>query len=103
MISATSSTATFILMTLLGMQILYQVYAVLARSNGGGSGDKKGEGAIVGIAALVCHYMGIYLLLYLGVRVILGVIDVENARYTGLLAESTARSPGSATEAMLFD
>ena len=90
-------------MTLLGMQILYQVYAVLARSNGGGSGDKKGEGAIVGIAALVCHYIGIYLLLYLGVRVILGVIDVKNARYTGLLAESTARSPGSATEAMLFD
>ena len=31
------------------------------------------------------------------------MIDVKNARYTGLLAESTARSPGSATEAMLFD
>jgi hypothetical protein len=31
------------------------------------------------------------------------VIDVKNARYTGLLAKSTARSPGSATEAMLFD
>ena len=53
------------------MQILYQVYAVLARSNGGGSGDKKGEGAIVGIAALVYYYIGIYPLLYLGVRVIL--------------------------------
>ena len=50
------------------MQILYQVYAVLARSNGGGSGDKKGEGAI---AALVYYYIGIYPLLYLGVRVIL--------------------------------
>ena len=58
-------------MTLLGMQILYQVYAVLAWSNGGGSGDKKGEGAIVGIAALVYYYIGIYPLLYLGVRVIL--------------------------------
>ena len=47
------------------MQILYQVYAVLARSNAGGSGDKKGEGAIV------YYYIGIYPLLYLGVRVIL--------------------------------
>ncbi len=140
----------FILMTMAGMlvQILYQVYAVLARSNSGGSGDKKGKGAIVGIAALVCYYIGIYLLLYLsrtreyladafsasrvepkqlasalvkiayGIVAVedteatqsllrstrhLGVIDVKNARYTGLLAESAAQSPGSAAEAMLFD
>jgi Zn-dependent protease with chaperone function len=33
----------------------------------------------------------------------LGVIDVKNARYTGLLAESTAASPGAAAKAMLFD
>jgi hypothetical protein len=33
----------------------------------------------------------------------LGVIDVKNARYTGLLAESAASNPGSAAEAMLFD
>jgi Zn-dependent protease with chaperone function len=56
----------FILMTMAGMlvQILYQVYAALARS-GNGSGDKKGKGAIVGLAALICYYIGIYLLLYL--------------------------------------
>ena len=33
----------------------------------------------------------------------LGVIDVKNARYTGLLAESTAGHAGAAAEAMLFD
>ncbi len=33
----------------------------------------------------------------------LGVVDVQNARYTGLLAESTADRPGGAAEAMLFD
>jgi hypothetical protein len=33
----------------------------------------------------------------------LGVIDVKNARYTGLLAESAASSPTAAAEAMLFD
>jgi hypothetical protein len=31
------------------------------------------------------------------------VIDVKNARYTGLLAESTVASPGAAAQAMLFD
>ncbi len=138
----------FILMTMAGMlvQILYQVYAVLARSSSGD--DKKGKGAIIGIAALICYYIGIYLLLYLsrtreyladafsasrvepkqlasalvkiayGIVAVedttatqsllrstrhLGVIDVKNARYTGLLAESAAQSPGSAAEAMLFD
>jgi Zn-dependent protease with chaperone function len=56
----------FILMTMAGMlvQILYQIYAVLARSSQGSS-DKKGKGAIVGIAVLICYYIGIYLLLYL--------------------------------------
>ena len=33
----------------------------------------------------------------------LGVIDVKNARYTGLLAESTADRAGAAAAAMLFD
>jgi len=33
----------------------------------------------------------------------LGVIDVKNARYTGLLAESAAMTAGAAAEAMLFD
>jgi Zn-dependent protease with chaperone function len=139
----------FILMTMAGMlvQILYQVYAALARS-GNGSGDKKGKGAIVGLAALICYYIGIYLLLYLsrtreyladafsasrvepqhlasalikiayGIVSVedteatqsllrstrhLGVIDVKNAQYSGLIAESTAKTPGSAAEAMLFD
>jgi hypothetical protein len=129
------------------VQILYQVYAALARS-GNGSGDKKGKGAIVGLAALICYYIGIYLLLYLsrtreyladafsasrvepqhlasalikiayGIVSVedteatqsllrstrhLGVIDVKNAQYSGLIAESTAKTPGSAAEAMLFD
>ena len=44
------------------MQILYQVYAALVRAN---SSDKKGKGAIVGVAALNFYYNGIYLLLYL--------------------------------------
>lgn len=139
----------FILMTMAGMlvQILYQIYAVLARSSQGSS-DKKGKGAIVGIAVLICYYIGIYLLLYLsrpreyladafsaarveptqlasalvkiayGIVAIedteatqsllrstrhLGVIDVKNARYTGLLAQSAEQSLGSAAEAMLFD
>ena len=49
----------FILMTMAGMlvQILYQIYAVLARSSQGSS-DKKGKGAIVGIAVLICYYIG---------------------------------------------
>jgi heat shock protein HtpX len=56
----------FILMTMAGMlvQILYQIYAALIRS-GGGDSKKKGSAAIVAIAALVCYYIGIYLLLYL--------------------------------------
>jgi Zn-dependent protease with chaperone function len=139
----------FILMTMAGMlvQILYQIYAALARSRSSSS-DRKGYGAIVGLAALIAYYIGIYLLLYLsrtreyladafsasrveprhlagalikiayGIVAIedteatqsllrstrhLGVIDVKNARYTGLLAESTASHAGAAAEAMLFD
>jgi Zn-dependent protease with chaperone function len=139
----------FILMTMAGMlvQILYQIYAALVRSRSSSS-DRKGYGAIVGLAALVGYYVGIYLLLYLsrtreyladafsadrveprhlasalikiayGIVTIedteatqsllrstrhLGVIDVKNARYTGLLAESTASHAGAAAEAMLFD
>ncbi len=139
----------FILMTMAGIlvQVLYQIYAALVRS-GNSSSDKKGNGAIVGLAALVCYYIGIYLLLYLsrtreyladafsasriearhlasalikiayGIVAVedteatqsllrstrhLGVIDVKNARYSGLLAESTANHAGAAAEAMLFD
>ncbi len=139
----------FILMTMAGMlvQILYQIYAALARSSNSSS-DKKGNAALIGLAALVAYYIGIYLLLYLsrtreyladafsarlvapkelasalvkiayGIVAVedteatqnllrstrhLGVVDVKNARYTGLLAESAAQSPGSAAEAMLFD
>ncbi|HLC07802.1 MAG TPA: M48 family metalloprotease [Methyloceanibacter sp.] len=56
----------FILMTMAGMlvQILYQIYAAMARSSSGG-GKKKGGAAAVGLAALICYYIGIYLLLYL--------------------------------------
>src|SRR5262245_59069492 len=56
----------FIIMTMAGMlvQILYQIYAAMARSNSGG-GRKKGGAAAVGLAALVCYYIGVYLLLYL--------------------------------------
>lgn len=54
----------FILMTMAGMlvQILYQVYAATTRSD---SSDKKGRGAIVGVAALIGYYIGLYLLLFL--------------------------------------
>ena len=136
----------FILMTMAGMlvQILYQVYAAMTRPGG----DKKGKGAAIGFAALICYYIGIFLLLYLsrtreyladafsarrveprhlasalvkiayGIVTVedteatqsllrstrhLGVVDVKNARYTGLLAESTSSEPGVAAEAMLFD
>jgi Zn-dependent protease with chaperone function len=139
----------FILMTMAGMlvQILYQVYAAMARSSRSG-GDKKNAGALIAVAALVAYYIGIYLLLYLsrtreyladafsasrveprhlasalvkiayGIVAVedteatqsllrstrhLGVVDVKNARYTGLLAESTVASPSAAAQAMLFD
>jgi heat shock protein HtpX len=140
----------FILMTMAGMlvQILYQVYAAFSRAGQSSSRDKKGYGALVAFAALICYYIGIYLLLYLsrtreyladtfsaekvqpkalasalvkiayGIVAVedteatqsllrstrhLGAVDVKNARYTGLLAESTTSSPGAAAEAMLFD
>ena len=56
----------FILMTMAGMlvQILYQIYAAMMRSSSGSS-KKKGGAAAVGLAALICYYIGIYLLLYL--------------------------------------
>ena len=56
----------FIVMTMAGMlvQILYQVYAALMRSRAAAA-TSKGDGALVGIAALVSYYIGIYLLLYL--------------------------------------
>jgi hypothetical protein len=128
------------------VQILYQVYAALARSRSSSS-DRKGYGALAGLAALICYYVGIYLLLYLsrtreyladafsaervearhlanalvkiayGIVAVedteatqsllrstrhLGVVDVNNARYAGLLAESAVK-PDAAAEAMLFD
>jgi Zn-dependent protease with chaperone function len=56
----------FIVMTAAGtlVQILYQVYAASMRSGRSG-GKNKGGQAIVGIAALVMYYAGIYLLYYL--------------------------------------
>ncbi len=140
----------FILMTMAGMlvQILYQIYAVLGRSQRPSSSKDGNKLAVIGLVALIGYYIGIYLLLYLsrtreyladafsagrveprhlasalikiayGIVAIedteatqsllrstrhLGVIDVKNARYTGLLAESTAKHAGAAAEAMLFD
>jgi Zn-dependent protease with chaperone function len=140
----------FILMTMAGMlvQILYQIYAALARSQRSSSSKEGNKLAVIGFVALIFYYIGIYLLLYLsrtreyladafsagrveprhlagalikiayGIVAIedteatqsllrstrhLGVIDVKNARYTGLLAESTVANPGAAAEAMLFD
>ena len=57
----------FIVMTAAGtlVQILYQVYAASMRSSRGGSSKSKGGQAMVGIAALVMYYIGIYLLYYL--------------------------------------
>jgi Zn-dependent protease with chaperone function len=53
----------FILMTMAGMlvQILYQVYAAMSRAKN----DKKGSAAMIGLAALICYYIGLYLLLFL--------------------------------------
>jgi Zn-dependent protease with chaperone function len=140
----------FIVMTAAGtlVQILYQVYAASMRSSKSGSGKNKGGQALVGIAALVMYYVGIYLLYYLSrtreyladsfsaervegrhlasalVKIAygivkvedteqtqsllqgtrhLGVIDVKNARYSGLEAESDLQRPERASEAMLFD
>ncbi len=139
----------FIVMTAAGtlVQILYQVYAAAMRSSRGG-GKNKGGPAMVGIAALVMYYIGIYLLYYLSrtreyladafsaervearhlasalVKIAygivkvedtestqsllqstrhMGVIDVKNARYSGLEAESDLGNPERASEAMLFD
>ena len=139
----------FIVMTAAGtlVQILYQVYAAMMRS-GKSEGKNKGGQALVGIAALVMYYIGIYLLYYLSrtreyladafsaehvegrhlaaalVKIAygivsvedtettqsllqstrhMGVIDVKNARYTGLEAESDLKDPQRASEAMLFD
>jgi Zn-dependent protease with chaperone function len=139
----------FIVMTAAGtlVQILYQVYAASMRSSRGG-GKNKGGQALVGIAALIMYYVGIYLLYYLSrtreyladafsaeqvearhlaaalVKIAygivkvedteatqsllqstrhMGVIDVRNARYSGLEAESDLADPQRASEAMLFD
>ena len=53
----------FILMTMAGMlvQILYQVYMAMSRAKN----DKKGSAAMIGLAALICYYIGLYLLLFL--------------------------------------
>jgi len=140
----------FIVMTAAGtlVQILYQVYAAAMRSSRGGGDKNKGGQALVGIAAIVLYYVGIYLLYYLSrtreyladafsaervegrhlasalVKIAygivkaedtdaaqsllqstrhMGVIDVKNARYSGLEAESDMQDPARASEAMLFD
>lgn len=139
----------FIVMTAAGtlVQILYQVYAAAMRSSRSG-GKNKGGQALVGVAAIIMYYAGIYLLYYLSrtreyladafsaervegrhlasalVKIAygivkvedtdaaqsllqstrhMGVIDVKNARYSGLEAESDLQSPERASEAMLFD
>lgn len=102
----------FILMTMAGMlvQILYQVYAALVRAN---RSDKKGTGAVVGVAALIFYYIGIYLLLYLSrtreyladafsaervearhlasalVKIAYGIVKVEDTEATQSLLRST--------------
>ncbi|HWK39305.1 MAG TPA: M48 family metalloprotease, partial [Hyphomicrobium sp.] len=56
----------FIVMTAAGtlVQILYQVYAAAMRSSRSG-GKNKGGQALVGVAAIIMYYAGIYLLYYL--------------------------------------
>jgi Zn-dependent protease with chaperone function len=104
----------FILMTAAGtlVQILYQVYAALARASRGSS-DKQGGGAAVGLIALVLYYIGIYLLFYLSrtreyladafsaervearhlasalVKVAYGIVKVEDTDATQSLLQST--------------
>ena len=105
----------FILMTAAGtlVQILYQVYAALARS-ARPSSDKKGNNlAIVGVIALVLYYVGIYLLFYLSrtreyladafsaervearhlasalVKIAYGIVKVEDTEATQSLLQST--------------
>jgi Zn-dependent protease with chaperone function len=94
------------------VQILYQIYAALAGSSGG-NGDKKGKGEIVGLAALICYYIGIYLLLYLSrtreyladafsasrveprhlasalIKITYGIVSVEDTEATQSLLRST--------------
>jgi Zn-dependent protease with chaperone function len=57
----------FILMTMAGMlvQILYQIYAALARSQRSSSSKEGNKLAVIGFVALIFYYIGIYLLLYL--------------------------------------
>ncbi len=56
----------FILMTMAGMlvQILYQVYAALV-ARAAATTTRRVARAIIGLAALICYYIGIYLLLFL--------------------------------------
>jgi Zn-dependent protease with chaperone function len=101
----------FILMTMAGMlvQILYQVYAAMSRVKR----DKKGAAATVGLAALVCYYIGLYLLLYLSrtreylantfsagrvepkhlanalVKIAYGIVTIEDTEATQHLLRST--------------
>jgi len=57
----------FIVMTAAGtlVQILYQVYAATTRAARGSDSKKSGGIVMVGIAALVMYYIGIFLLYYL--------------------------------------
>jgi Zn-dependent protease with chaperone function len=104
----------FIVMTAAGtlVQILYQVYAASVRSGRSG-GKNKGGQALVGIAALVMYYVGIYLLYYLSrtreyladafaaervearhlasalVKVAYGIVKVEDTEASQSLLQST--------------
>jgi Zn-dependent protease with chaperone function len=85
----------------------------LARSRSSSSSDRKGYGALVGLAALICYYIGIYLLLYLSrtrkyladafsaervearnlanalVKIAYGIVAVEDTEATQSLLRST--------------
>jgi len=104
----------FIVMTAAGtlVQILYQVYAASMRAGRSG-GKNKGGQALVGIAALVLYYVGIYLLYYLSrtreflagafsaervearhlasalVKVAYGIVKVEDTEASQSLLQST--------------
>lgn len=105
----------FIVMTAAGtlVQILYQVYASAMRSARASDSKKNGGIVIVGIAALVMYYIGIFLLYYLSrtreyladtfsaervearhlasalVKIAYGIVKVEDTEATQSLLQST--------------
>ena len=105
----------FIVMTAAGtlVQILYQVYAATTRAARGSDSKKSGGIVMVGIAALVMYYIGIFLLYYLSrtreyladtfsaervearhlasalVKIAYGIVKVEDTEATQSLLRST--------------